>query len=274
MKRVWTEEKDELLAQLYPTAHLGNLAFRLRVTVKALRSRAKVLKLKRERKYQVWNVRQTAYLRKHYADTPIDVLMEVTKHSQKSIWNKAKKMGLRKSLEFLQEVGRQCSKHPKSIASRFVKGSEPANKGKRIEEFMSEDGIKASSRTRFKSGRMPHNTLAIGTERVYADGYVWIKVNERKRVQKHRYVWEQAHGKIPDGYLVAFRDGNRQNCDLSNLYLISRQESARRCINSESAEARQARVTKAQATRNKSIRRDKIRLHYGMEPIGNLVKRW
>ena len=91
---------------------------------------------------------------------------------------------------------------------------------------------------------------------------------------KHRYVWEQAHGKIPDGYLVAFRDGNRQNCDLSNLYLISRQESARRCINSESAEARQARVTKAQASRNKSIRRDKIRLHYGMEPIGNLVKRW
>ena len=115
MKRVWTEEKDELLAQLYPTAHLGNLAFRLRVTEKALRSRAKVLKIKRERKYQVWNVRQTAYLRKHYADTPIDVLMEVTKHSQKSIWNKAKKMGLRKSLEFLQEVGRQCSKHPKSI---------------------------------------------------------------------------------------------------------------------------------------------------------------
>ena len=183
-------------------------------------------------------------------------------------------MGLRKSIEFLQEVGRQCSKHPKSIASRFVKGSEPANKGKRIEEFMSEDGIKASSRTRFKPGRMPHNTLAIGTERVYADGYLWIKVNERKRVQKHRYVWEQAHGKIPDGYLVAFRDGNRQNCDLSNLYLISRQESARRCINSESKEARQARVTKAQATRNKSIRRDKIRLHYGMEPIGNLVKRW
>ena len=174
----------------------------------------------------------------------------------------------------MQEVGRQCSKHPKSIASRFVKGSEPANKGKRIEEFMSEDGIKANSRTRFKSGRMPHNTLAIGTERVYADGYVWIKVNERKRVQKHRYVWEQAHGKIPDGYLVAFRDGNRQNCDLSNLYLISRQESARRYINSESSEARQARVTKAQATRNKSIRRDKIRLHYGMEPIGNLVKRW
>ena len=91
MKRVWTKEKDELLAQLYPTAHLGNLAFRLKVTEKALRSRAKVLKIKRERKYQVWNVRQTAYLRKHYADTPIDVLMEVTKHSQKSIWNKAKK---------------------------------------------------------------------------------------------------------------------------------------------------------------------------------------
>lgn len=273
MKRVWTEEKDKLLKKLYPTAHLGNLAFQLRVTEKALRSRAKVLKLKRERKYQVWNVRQTAYLRRHYADTPIDVLMEVTKHSQKSIWNKAKKMGLRKSLEFLQEVGRQCSQHPKSIASRFVKGSEPANKGKRIAEFMSEEGIRRSSRTRFKAGHRPHNQRDIGTECVHANGYVYLRIASGC-IPKHRYVWEQANGEVPEGYVVAFRDGNRQNCDLANLYLLSRADNARRRVSEETPEARQARLAKAQTSRNKSIRRDKVRLHWGMEPLGKLVKRW
>ena len=43
-------------------------------------------------------------------------------------------------------------------------------------------------------------------------------------VLKHRFVWESHYGAIPKGYNVQFKDGNRQNCDISNLYLISRQE--------------------------------------------------
>ena len=198
-----------------------------------------------------------------------------TRHDQKSIWNKAKALGLRKSREFLAEVGRKCSQHPRSIATRFVKGQEPANKGKRIEEFMTADGIRRSSQTRFKKGQLPHNTKPIGYERMDENGYVYIKVSmEHKMVLKHRYVWEQANGPIPDGYNIAFRDGNRQNCDLSNLFLLSREDNARRRVSEETPEARKARVAKAQITRNKSIRRDKIRLHWGMEPIGKLVKRW
>ena len=48
MKKVWNEERDALLRRLYPTAHLGSLAARLGVTEKALRSRAKVLGLRRK----------------------------------------------------------------------------------------------------------------------------------------------------------------------------------------------------------------------------------
>ena len=90
----------------------------------------------------------------------------------------------------------------------------------------------------------------------------------------HRYVWEQANGEVPEGYVVAFRDGNRRNCSLDNLYLLSRADNARRRASEETPEARRERVVKAQTTRNKSIRRDKIRLHWGLEPIGKLVKRW
>ena len=167
MKRVWNDEKNALMRRLYPTAHLGSLAARLGVTEKALRSRAKVMGLKRRvNKKHPWTQRQIAYLTKHYADTPIDVLIVKTKHDQKSIWNKAKALGLRKSREFLAEVGRKCSQHPRSIATRFIKGQEPANKGKRIEEFMTADGIRRSSQTRFKKGQLPHNTKPIGYERV------------------------------------------------------------------------------------------------------------
>lgn len=276
MKRVWNEERNALLRRLYPTAHLGSLAARLGVTEKALRSRAKVLGLRRKvNMKRPWTDRQTAYLKRHYADTPIEVLIVKTRHDQKSIWNKAKALGLRKSREFLAEVGRKCSQHPQSIATRFVKGQEPANKGKRIEEFMTADGIRRSSQTRFKKGQLPHNTKPIGYERIDENGYVYLKVSmEHKMVLKHRYVWEQANGTVPDGYCIAFRDGNRQNCDLSNLYLLSLADNARRRTQQETPEARRLRTARAQATRNKNIRRDKIRIHWGMEPIGKLVKRW
>ena len=79
---------------------------------------------------------------------------------------------------------------------------------------------------------------------------------------------------MPEGYVVAFRDGNRLNCSLENLYLLSREDNARRRASEETPEARRERVAKAQTSRTKSIRRDKIRLHWGLEPIGKLVKRW
>ena len=62
--------------------------------------------------------------------------------------------------------------------------------------------------------------------------------------------------------------------DLTNLYLLSRADNARRRVREETPEARKARLAKAQTSRNKSIRRDKLRLHWGMQPLGKLVKRW
>ena len=277
MKRVWNEHLDSLLYRHYPKGDISALAARLGTTVCAVKGRARILGIRRKvNTKRMWTERQIAYLVSHYADTPIDVLVRRTRHTQKSIWGKARGLGLRKSREFLQAVGHHCAQHPRSVATRFVKGQEPHNKGKRIGEFMSAEGIERSSSTRFKKGHLPHNTRPIGYERVDPiDGYTFIKVSmSGKMVAKHRYVWEQAHGKVPDGCVVSFRDGNRRNCDLSNLYLLSREDVARRRVLAETPEARRARIAKATVTRNKSIRRDKIRIHWGMEPIGKLVKKW
>ena len=223
-----------------------------------------------------WTDRQLSYLRKHYATMQASEIAQKVRHPESSIYQKAKVLGLEKQPDWWQETGRRMAQHPNSIAYRFPKGITPPNKGKRQTEFMSKEGIASSSRTRFKQGHKPHNAKPIGYERIdQKDGYVFIKVSDGKRmVLKHRYVWEQHNGKVPDGYVIAFRDGNRQNCDIGNLFLLSREDNARRRIEAETPEARKARTAKAQATRNKSIRRDKIRLHWGLQPKGNLVKRW
>jgi hypothetical protein len=225
-------------------------------------------------KRRKWTERQVAYLIRHYADRDTEVLCRRLRRKPEQIYNKAQSLGLRKPRDYSVRAGRIGAQHPEAIAHRFVKGQEPANKGKRQQEFMSKEGIERSSRTRFKAGHRPHNTRAVGTEVQHADGYVYIKVGEGKPVLKHRYVWEQANGPIPDGHCVAFRDGNHGNCDLSNLYLLSRADNARRRTQEETPEERKRRVSKATETRKKTIRRDKIRIHWGLEPYTKLVKRW
>lgn len=73
----------------------------------------------------------------------------------------------------------------------------------------------------FKKGSKPVSWCPPGTERVRKNGYIWVKMDEHKTwKQKHLIVWEEANGPVPEGHQILFRDGNRQNCDLSNLMLI------------------------------------------------------
>lgn len=274
MKRVWNEEKDNLLRRHYPKRDLDWVAQRIGVSRGAVKARAQVLGIQRKvHKREPWTDRQLAYLRKHYADMRAEDIAKKVRHTIGSVWRTASKLGLKKSPEFLAQWGHLVASTEGARRNQFAKGHVSHNKGKSIEEFMSEEGIRNSSRTRFKAGHRPHNTRDVGTDCTHADGYVYLKTEDGP-VLKHRYVWEQHNGEVPEGYVIAFIDGNRQNCDISNLTLMSREENARRRTEAETPEARKARVAKAQITRNKSIRRDRIRIHWGMEPLGKLVKRW
>ena len=50
----------------------------------------------------------------------------------------------------------------------------------------------------------------------------------RDYVAVHKLVWEAAHGPVPQGHIVVFRDSNRRNFDLANLECISQAENMRR----------------------------------------------
>ena len=270
----WTPHHDNIMRRNYPSGDLSALADRLGVTVTAVKSRAQVLGLHRKiNSHRPWTEWQMAYLRRHYADERSEDIAQKVGHSVRSIWQKAKQMGLAKSHEFFVRYGRQVANTEGSRRNRFTPGMTPANKGRRQTDYMSAESIAASSRTRFKPGNRPHNRREIGTECTHADGYVYLRI-ESGCVLKHRHVWEQAHGPVPEGYVVAFRDGNRQNCELDNLLLISRADLARRRLASETPEQRRQRTAKSLATRLQTIRRDRLRIHWGLEPLGKLVKRW
>lgn len=105
----------------------------------------------------------------------------------------------------------------------FAKGLVPANKGKKM-PFNA-----ASAATRFKAGQRPHTWRGPGHESIDSrEGYVWIIVAETnpytgaptRRVQKHRHLWEQANGPVPDGHVLKCLDGDKTNCDPSNWLAI------------------------------------------------------
>lgn len=108
------------------------------------------------------------------------------------------------------------------LTGRFEKGNVPSNKGKK----MSADQYEKAKKTMFKKGHLSYNSLPIGTERVREDGYVVIKIANGKLnknwKQKHILIWEKAHGKLPDGKVVIFLDGNNRNFDLDNLVAIDK----------------------------------------------------
>lgn len=107
---------------------------------------------------------------------------------------------------------------------RYEPGQEPANKGRKMPYNPN------SARTRFRKGNRPHNTKHAGHERISKDGYVEISINEtnpytgfeRRYVQKHRHLWEQANGPVPEGHCLKCLDGDKTNTDPSNWAAIPR----------------------------------------------------
>ena len=113
------------------------------------------------------------------------------------------------------------------LSGYFQKGHEPANKGKTWDEIMSKESQERSLKTCFKKGHVPHNHHSIGTVVMTTDGYLARKIGEPNSWEfVHRAEWEKHNGPIPDRMMVTFKDGNHENCDISNLKLISREENA------------------------------------------------
>lgn len=111
------------------------------------------------------------------------------------------------------------------LDGRFKKGQKPNNCFKK--------GERNSIETEFKKGNLPHNWVPVGTEKIKGDGYVYVKISDVRGVKyahtinwkpKHKIVWEQKYGPIPDDCCLIFLDGNKTNVTVENLACITKQQ--------------------------------------------------
>lgn len=172
-------------------------------------------------KGRLWTREEDDVLREMYPDYFASEIAALIGRSVSSIHGQAKKLGLKSSEEKIRRSGLVNVEHPNKVAHQFGRGHVPANKGKK----MSPELYARCAPTMFKKGRPSLNRKPVGSERVNIYGYIEVKVAEPNRwMLKHRLAWEQANGPIPPGHNVQFRNGNKLDCRLENLYLTNRRE--------------------------------------------------
>lgn len=173
-----------------------------------------------------WTEEEKDILRTLYADPavwPKDIAARLGR-SLAQIYCMAQILGVKAPMERIRDASRIGANHELSKATRFKKGHVPATKGKKL----SPEQYASAMRTAFKKGHVPHNHMEIGSERINGDGYREVKVAEPNKWRaKHRIVWEQHHGPIPPGYNIQFRNHDKLDCRIENLYMISRAEQMR-----------------------------------------------
>lgn len=112
---------------------------------------------------------------------------------------------------------------------RFEKGHVPVNKGKPL----SPEVLEKISKTWFQKGHQPANTLPVGSRVRWCDKRdgcsYWatkIKAEGSHRTgawkMDHYILWEKHFGKVPEGHVLVFIDGNTDNLTIENLRCVKR----------------------------------------------------
>lgn len=176
-----------------------------------------------------WTPWEEASLRRMYPDYSAAEIALVLGLTEAKVHNKAKKLGLKKSKDWIAERARVRSGQPwhGGTATRFRPGQKSWNKGMK--------GLQIGGKhSRFKPGQRPHTYRPIGSYSI-RDGVLWMKVSEGAGdhsrfdwVAVHRRLWEQHHGPIPPGHCVTFKPGlhttQADEITLDRLELITRAE--------------------------------------------------
>lgn len=238
MRKVWNQEKDNFLIQIYKgksnqeIAEILNREFNTQLTNKAINSRKKILHLKSEYRHKSKYTKEIIeYVKKnHQGKSTIELSDEVNK-----IFNiNSNSAGIQNLKDRIKRT-EGFNFEPARNDGRIKKGNIPKNKGKKWDEFMSKEGQANSRKTTFKKGNKPANAVNVGEEHMrYSgcnsnnQGYVFVKVCDGKGrknwIPKQRAIYEKRYGPIPKNHKIIFADGNRFNFDIDNLVLVSSSE--------------------------------------------------
>ncbi len=226
----YTPEQIEFLNAGYQAMHVRDLTrafnktFGTEKTDGMIEAALKKRKIKcgRSHKYRliqrlrIFTPEQARFLRNNYTGNSIEYLTR--------LFNTIYKTDMRESQikAFVKNRGITSGR-----TGRFEPGHKPWNTGTKGK------GLTGRNITSFKKGNVPPNRKPLASERIDSkDGYTLIKVAEpdphtgfpTRYKHKHVHIWEQANGPVPEGMILAFRDGDKTNTALENLMLISRAE--------------------------------------------------
>jgi hypothetical protein len=173
-----------------------------------------------------------ALLKRYPHERTVDLAREL-RRSPSAVSARAGLFGLHKSDAYLESPAACRLRRGDNVgaAFRFRKGHVPANKGLRRPGW----AAGRMAETQFRKGQMPQTWVPVGTEVVDSGGYRKRKVSDdRTKASRfnwrfvHVLLWERAHGPVPPGHAVVFRNGDRRDLRLGNLELVSRRELMRR----------------------------------------------
>lgn len=189
-----------------------------------------------------WTEAEYSALRTRYPHEPTAAIARALGRSITSTYQRAYALGLHKSAVYLAspDACRLRREGNVGAACRFHQGHVPANKGLRRPGW----GPGRMKETQFKHGERrgvaARNWKPVGTVLTDPEGYQRIKVREARPGEaygfgnvrvwplRQRHVWAQAYGPIPPGHAVCFKDGDKTNCALGNLELVSRRDLMKR----------------------------------------------
>lgn len=181
-----------------------------------------------------WSLADIRELRALYPDTETSALVRMLKRSIPAIYGMAGKLGLVKSAAYMASPAAyrfRRGTHP-GLATQFRPGHVPANKGLRRPGW----APGRMAQTQFKKGDWPRNKdpeyYVLGALRINSDGYIDMRVSFDAGAKGwralHRILWEDAHGPVPHGHIVVFRNRDKLDVELGNLELITYAENMRR----------------------------------------------
>ncbi len=148
-----------------------------------------------------------------------------------SVYTKAKALGLKKSSEYLCSPADCRLDGVKGSSNRFQKGQVSWNKGMK---GLQTGGQAGWFKPGHRGGKALEKYQPIGTIRTSKDCYLQIKIHDGMPLQSrwrgvHLVNWEAIHGPVnTKTHALCFKDGNKENCDIGNLELITRAELALR----------------------------------------------
>lgn len=189
-----------------------------------------------------WTPKAEAKLRKLFPVLSAEEIAARLGCKLSSIHNRAHKLGLRKSKDWVsQRTAKrwQEGRHEGSRAHCFQKGTVPHNKGLRRPGYAPGNMAK----TQFKKGRpasQAHNYVPIGTEKYDPKRKVLVrKITDDPSIYPaarwrpvHVMVWEAVHGKVPTGHIVIFRPGMKslvaREITIDRIELVTLRENMRR----------------------------------------------